>query len=577
MLQLMRRVRDLNLNECYLLVYEQKYKNLSKINANNVREYIDKLSKINLTSLFNFDNTDIIHEKGVKLLKDYEINFNRDNPISYLKAVNNFYHHINYSNYKIRLFSVLKKEGYYFVSDIFDNDENDLVNEWKFLESIKQNYALKPNKTYVVFKTNLSNDIMKNILSIFRDYSKFFAGRLYDENDENIIKKQYISHILSNNFCQIMNPNLISDPTENLILERVKLALKILGFKYGPFDVMKKKINRESCISYMNDNKTRLKITKICKSTWVDTFDRGNLTKFLNDKIFDVFNVKMISTNGKHECYRLATPWQIIIEDAHMTVKSEYETLMAQQIYEGKFFYLKDKFTQFLPPIVTDYSFEKSYHVHHIYQVFEITNIYGWNKQLIDNKDNKSFLKKARLIYKANLSILNYEINRYDDFTTYEEHYDNFPIKIIKNNNYEHIISKNYNLKNKKSAGEVNFCEYLEENNILYQDEISINSLPNRRYDFLIQYNDRKYIVEIDGEQHFKYPNDFHKTKEEFIESQNIDILKAKIAIDNQFNMIRIDYKQIGNIDFHIKNAFALNEQIYYSSSELYQFMIVEL
>ena len=79
---------------------------------------------------------------------------------------------------------------------------------------------------------------------------------------------------------------------------------------------------------------------------------------------------------------------------------------------------------------------------------------------------------------------------------------------------------------------------YLEDNNIEFIEEFRFSNLQNRRFDFVFQYNNKKYVLETDGEQHFKC-GWWHKSEEDFLEKQNIDKLKTLIAVNNGFNIIR--------------------------------------
>lgn len=63
----------------------------------------------------------------------------------------------------------------------------------------------------------------------------------------------------------------------------------------------------------------------------------------------------------------------------------------------------------------------------------------------------------------------------------------------------------------------------------------------------------------------------FKRTLED---SQQRDIQKTKVAIQENYLMIRIDYTQIKNIQYHIEKAIQENNTIYYSTPELYQYII---
>jgi hypothetical protein len=54
---------------------------------------------------------------------------------------------------------------------------------------------------------------------------------------------------------------------------------------------------------------------------------------------------------------------------------------------------------------------------------------------------------------------------------------------------------------------------------------------------------------------------------------QETDILKTTIALKNNYNIIRIDYKQIDNVEFHINEALRLADKTYFSTPELYTYI----
>lgn len=61
-------------------------------------------------------------------------------------------------------------------------------------------------------------------------------------------------------------------------------------------------------------------------------------------------------------------------------------------------------------------------------------------------------------------------------------------------------------------------------------------------YDICIP--NKKLFIEYDGIQHFEYPNFFHKTRSEFNDQISRDRLKDKLAIENDWKLIRIKYNE---------------------------------
>lgn len=95
-----------------------------------------------------------------------------------------------------------------------------------------------------------------------------------------------------------------------------------------------------------------------------------------------------------------------------------------------------------------------------------------------------------------------------------------------------------------------------------------------RKYDFYFQYNNTNYIVEYDGEQHFKYTRRYHRTKANFYKSQKIDRVKTHCALKAGYKIIRIDYTNINNIPQLLTDALNNRYYQYYSCPNLYKYIL---
>ena len=116
------------------------------------------------------------------------------------------------------------------------------------------------------------------------------------------------------------------------------------------------------------------------------------------------------------------------------------------------------------------------------------------------------------------------------------------------------------------SKNEMIIKNLLNENNISFQTQYIFNNLPNRKFDFYV--ND-KYIIEYDGEQHFKFSNNGWNTKEQFNKTRQNDLEKNKYCFDNKIPIIRIPYnKKYGIEDLKLETTKFLltpnNETEYY-------------
>lgn len=125
-----------------------------------------------------------------------------------------------------------------------------------------------------------------------------------------------------------------------------------------------------------------------------------------------------------------------------------------------------------------------------------------------------------------------------------------------------------------KSKGEMNIMLTLKKYNISYVEQYPLEEyLFKKKYDFLIQYDNKYYFIEYDGEQHFEHNVFFFKTEEEFKMRQQIDIIKNQVAIMLGYGIIRIDYNELNNVEQHIINALNIGQQQYYSTPSMYYHM----
>lgn len=111
---------------------------------------------------------------------------------------------------------------------------------------------------------------------------------------------------------------------------------------------------------------------------------------------------------------------------------------------------------------------------------------------------------------------------------------------------------------------------------IKFQDEVELriefgNSL---FYDYVFSYNNKVFVLEVDGGQHFEYKEFLHRKIEEYQSARERDIQKQKIALQEGRKMIRIcDVKTHDEMMKHIKKAIELAEDTYYSHPEKYDWL----
>lgn len=92
----------------------------------------------------------------------------------------------------------------------------------------------------------------------------------------------------------------------------------------------------------------------------------------------------------------------------------------------------------------------------------------------------------------------------------------------------------------KESKGELRCKSYLKRTGIEFYQQIKLNYIPSRRYDFGFIWNNITFLVEIDGAQHMKFVPLWHKTNDQFIIQQQIDKIKSFIPLILGISILRI-------------------------------------
>jgi very-short-patch-repair endonuclease len=119
-----------------------------------------------------------------------------------------------------------------------------------------------------------------------------------------------------------------------------------------------------------------------------------------------------------------------------------------------------------------------------------------------------------------------------------------------------------------QSKQEENIIKLLTQNNISFNYQYRFANFKIKEFDFYI---DNKYIIEFDGQQHFKYTGTGWNTQENFERTRKSDLIKNKFCFDNNISIIRIPYDANYTLD-DLKletTRFLLtpeNEEEYYKS-----------
>lgn len=123
------------------------------------------------------------------------------------------------------------------------------------------------------------------------------------------------------------------------------------------------------------------------------------------------------------------------------------------------------------------------------------------------------------------------------------------------------------------SNGERSIRQILKELNVTFIPQYTLPISPRRRYDYYFEFNNRRFVVEYDGEQHFRFVRKYHKKKLKFLESQIIDRIKTYYAWNSGITIIRIDFTQLDNIHHHIMAGINSGALVYLSNPELYKYI----
>lgn len=130
------------------------------------------------------------------------------------------------------------------------------------------------------------------------------------------------------------------------------------------------------------------------------------------------------------------------------------------------------------------------------------------------------------------------------------------------NKSYDASISKR-TLENtgcpkcRHSKGEKKIQNFLLENNIEYVTQYRIKECKNIRplpFDFAIQINEKLYLIEFHGEQHYKTGKGFFACDKSFKLRKINDKIKHNYCKNNKLNLVIISYKDYTNIEQILTN-----------------------
>jgi hypothetical protein len=187
---------------------------------------------------------------------------------------------------------------------------------------------------------------------------------------------------------------------------------------------------------------------------------------------------------------------------------------------------------------------------HVFYSAYD--NIANGKKDCCNECGKQKQLEKQKLTENQYYNYVKvFEKDKKISIITFYKEYNNFRQKLkckcmICNNVFEESID---NLLKKDSHGCVSISSgeriaisLFEENGIDYNYQMYIKEL-NLTSDFEIKLMDNSLLhLEIDGDQHYEYPNEFHKNYREFVNSKERDIKKDQWYSKKGYKNIHIRY-----------------------------------
>ena len=453
-------------------------------------------------------------------------------------------------------------------------------------------------ETYIAISTHyLLNEGYKNyahrLISILKCMGYTFGGNLATNTSEAIkIEKDYLKQQKISN-----NQNDILDATEILNAPIITLEQS---------KVIKYKIN-------LSDRNITLQDRNAVKR--YDLFEQINIIDLTPENILDAINIK----NSKlliNKLILLAKPLHPSIERANLEYVLNYSDFSDIIVNSSE------------NPIMHHfYNLNKSNKIIFISYIISYLNVLGFVHGLFDVEyvtpdkqalvdyvtKNRITIEKICLRKFTNFQLtvngiirwLNYQLKLFrikiypcsKDSIKNSKYFIDSPWRIIIKDGLSEVAHhpleidfpwQNYiqaydqiivNLKSsipkfpKSSKGERECSKQLMSLDIIFYREHPIIDLPGRRFDFIFCYNNKTYILEYDGRQHFDHTQAFDETFKEFKEKQKIDISKTKKAIEYNCTLIRIDYTQFNNIKDHIIMALKTDKSLYISNSLMYKYI----
>lgn len=124
------------------------------------------------------------------------------------------------------------------------------------------------------------------------------------------------------------------------------------------------------------------------------------------------------------------------------------------------------------------------------------------------------------------------------------------------------------------SHGEA-FCgKVLKEKGLKTIPQYRIKLLPRYRFDYYFTYQGREYLLEFDGQQHFRFTPWFHRSEKDFEKRRKRDLVKTSIALNSGYHVIRIAYCDLPRTLDVLEEALESQDKLTLSNIKTYTYFI---
>ena len=171
---------------------------------------------------------------------------------------------------------------------------------------------------------------------------------------------------------------------------------------------------------------------------------------------------------------------------------------------------------------------------------------------LCDHKINttESYKKRVEEATNGEYSLVSEYVK--DDVKVLIKHNDCGFIYSITPSNFNQHGTKCPRCKRLESKGEAKIRYWLEKNNIQYEKEYRFDELARYPFDYKIIKNNQIYLIEFQGEQHYKPKKHFGGEKSFEIQQQR-DKIKKEFCKEKGYNLIEIPYYDYKRVEDYLK------------------------